>query len=351
MTGAGAVLAVTWWCHTLKEPWSWTPRVYLGVWLLVALMGVSYGLAMRRRHRTQGLTPGDRRAMLWFALGLGVFWLASDWPIATLGGAYLLSVHVVIYIMYTFGAAPLLLVGMPRWMFERILARTRTAGLVTLLATPWIAGVQINLVLLITHLPPVVDTLRSNQAGSFLLDAAWVASAIVAWLPVASPRREDRIASPIYTCAYLFLAFQVFPMLPGSLITFASLPIYRVYELAPRIGSWSAVSDQQLAGALMAIGCTPVVWTLIGVIFIRAADGSDRDQRHDVYDTATGIWTRADGSTDRGQPSPGLGVDGAAVDRPVAGPPTVGPSRVNGVTVNSPIPEGWVSSGVGDGGG
>ena len=101
------------------------------------------------------------------------------------------------------------------------------------------AALQINLVLVITHLPPVVDTLRANQAGSFLLDAAWMVSAVVAWLPVASPLTEDRIRSPMLTCAYLFLAFQVFPMLPGSMITFSTLPVYRVYELAPRIGAWT----------------------------------------------------------------------------------------------------------------
>ncbi len=294
---SGRLLAVTWWCHTLKVPWTWTPRVYLGVWLLVALLGVSYGVAVHRHGREGQRSPDDRRRVIVFYLGLALFWLASDWPIATLGGAYLLSVHVVIYILYTFGAAPLMLVGIPRWMADRILARTRAAGAVSLLATPWIAGLQINVVLVLTHLPPVVDTLRSNQAGSFVLDLAWMVSAIVAWLPVASPRREDRIASAIYTCVYLFLAFQVFPMLPGSLITFASLPVYRVYELAPRIGTWSAISDQQLAGALMAIGCTPVVWSLIGVIFIRAGDDSDRRRRHDVFDTATGLWLRADGTT------------------------------------------------------
>ena len=205
--------------------------------------------------------------------------------------------HVVIYILYTFGAAPLMLLGVPRWMADRILARTRAAAAVSVLATPWIAGLQINVVLVLTHLPPVVDTLRSNQAGSFVLDLAWMVSALIAWLPVASPRVEDRIESAVYTCVYLFLAFQLFPMLPGSLITFASLPVYRVYELAPRIGTWSAISDQQLAGALMAIGCTPVVWTLIGVIFIRASDDGEARRRHDVFDTATGLWLRADGTT------------------------------------------------------
>ncbi len=297
LNGSGAVLALSFWCHTLKVPWSWTPRVYLGGWLMTAVLAGTYALALRRRSRRVGLTRRDRWAAVWFGSGVVLFWVASDWPLATLGGAYLLSAHVVIYMLYTFGAAPLLLVGTPRWMFEAILERTRTAGAVAALATPWIAGLQINAVLVLTHLPPVVDTLRASQLGSFVLDLAWMASAIVAWLPVASPRRTDRIASPIYTCVYLFLAFQLFPMLPGSLITFSGLPVYRVYELAPRIGTWSAISDQQLAGAMMAMGCTPVVWTLIGVIFIRATDDSEDRRRHDVYDTATGLWLRADGTT------------------------------------------------------
>ncbi len=216
---------------------------------MTAALGVAYAVAMRHRRRTQGLTRHDRRAIVWFSLGLAVFWVASDWPLATLGGAYLLSVHVVIYMLYTFGAAPLLLLGVPRWMADRMLARLHGAAMVSALAVPWIAGLQINAVLVLTHLPPVVDTMRASQLGSFALDVIWMVSALVAWLPVASPRTEDRIESPIYTCVYLFLAFQLFPMLPGSLITFAGLPVYRVYELAPRIGSWSAISDQQLAGA------------------------------------------------------------------------------------------------------
>ena len=167
----------------------------------------------------------------------------------------------------------------------------------SLLATPWIAGLQINVVLVLTHLPPVVDTLRSNQAGSFVLDAAWMVSALVAWLPVASPRTEDRIDSPIYTCVYLFLAFQVFPMLPGSLITFASLPVYRVYELAPRIGTWTR-------GQRPAAGRRPHGHRLhaggVGPHRRHLHPGQRRQRpgrRHDVFDTATGLWLRADGTT------------------------------------------------------
>ena len=270
------VLAITWWCHTIKAPWSWTPRVYVGVWLVIVAAAAAYGAVLRRRARSVGLTAGDRRARIWFALGLLVFWIASDWPLATLGGAYLLSVHVVIYMLYTFGAAPLLLLGIRPWMARGVIDRVHGWGVYRTVTVPWVAAVQINAVLVITHLPPVVDTLRASQPGSFALDAAWIVSALIAWVPVAGPFPGDRIRQPLLTCAYLFLAFQLFPMLPGSLITFASVPVYRVYELAPRLGSWSPQSDQQLAGALMAIGCTPVVWGLIAVIFIHASEASHR---------------------------------------------------------------------------
>jgi cytochrome c oxidase assembly factor CtaG len=134
-------------------------------------------------------------------------------------------------------------------------------------------------VLVITHLPGVVDTLRASQFGSFSLDAAWMISALIAWLPVCGPFKGDRIRQPLLVCVYLFLTFQLFPMLPGSLITFATTPVYRVYELAPRLGGWTAESDQQLAGALMAIGCTPVVWGLIVLTFLRAAEASQKRDR------------------------------------------------------------------------
>ena len=79
----------------------WTPRVYVGVWLRGRAAGRQLRLAMRRRAPRRRAHPADRRARIWFSLGLAVFWLASDWPVATLGGAYLLSVHVVIYMLYT----------------------------------------------------------------------------------------------------------------------------------------------------------------------------------------------------------------------------------------------------------
>ena len=122
------VLAVSWWCQSSTLPWTWTPKVYLGVWAMISLLVVPYAIVMRRRARTHGLDGRDKRAILWFALGTMFLWSASDWPLGTLGAGYLLSMHTVLYLIYTMAAAPLLLLGIPSWMARGMLDRLRAWG-------------------------------------------------------------------------------------------------------------------------------------------------------------------------------------------------------------------------------
>jgi cytochrome c oxidase assembly factor CtaG len=61
------------------------------------------------------------------------------------------------------------------------------------------------------------------------------------------------------------------PIVPASFLTFASYPLYSTYELAPRVGSLTALQDQQLAGITMKLGMVPVIWGALAVMFFRWA--------------------------------------------------------------------------------
>lgn len=273
------VLAVSWWCQSTRLPWSWTPKIYVGVWVMMVLIVAPYVWAMRRRARAEGLDARDKRAILWFVLGALALWLASDWPLGLLGSGYLLSIHTTLYIVYTMVAAPLMLIGIPPWMARKMLGKLRAWGAYRWCMRPWIAVIVLNGALVFTHLPFIVDPFRSSQAGSFALDAIWLVSGVVGWLPVISPFRGDRIQAPIWKCVYLFIAFGAFPMLPGAFITFSPLPLYRVYELAPRFGDWTPEEDQQLAGALMKVGNIPILWSVIAAVFVKSALAQNKDER------------------------------------------------------------------------
>lgn len=261
---------MTWWCAATDEPWSWTPRSYPGIWLAMAVLLAGYLWAWRGAPASVATTGrgGARRKRWAFFGGWLVLWAATDWPLGTLGSGYLASAHMVQYVIYTMAAAPLLMVGTPEWMLRRALSKLRAYRLVRALSHPLAAGGIFNVVLLVTHAPPTVDAFRANQFGSFLLDATWLASALLLWLPVCGPLEELKPALPVRG-VYLFLAAGVVPMIPGGFLTFASTPLYAVYELAPRVGGMDALTDQQLAGALMKVGNIPLLWPVLAALFIR----------------------------------------------------------------------------------
>ena len=144
-----------------------------------------------------------------------------DWPLGLLGSGYLLSVHTALYVIYTMVAAPLMLLGIPDWMGRRLLGRLHGWGPYRWAVKPWIAAIVLNVALVFTHIPFIVNTFRSSQFGSFALDAIWLLSGFVGWLPIISPFRAIGSTRPSGKCVYLFIAFGAFPMLPGALITFS----------------------------------------------------------------------------------------------------------------------------------
>lgn len=256
---------ISWWCTALARPWSWQWIPYPGIWAAIALPIVFYG---RSVHRHTGDTDWSKVAQ--FVGGMVVLWLATDWPLGTLGAGYLASAHMTQFLLYTLVAAPLILLGTPEWMARRFTRRLRIER-----PTVWfgrslvITGLVYNAVLLSTHAPGTVQMLRNSQFGSFAMDVAWVVAGLLLWLPVISPLPEGRASSSWAKMAYLFVATSVVAVIPASFLTFTSTPIYGIYELAPRIGSMTALEDQQLAGIIMKIGTIPIVWSTIGVLWFR----------------------------------------------------------------------------------
>lgn len=256
---------ISWWCTALGQPWTWQWVPYPGVWVASLLPMILYGIVIRRHDG-----PVDRRKAIQFFAGMLVFWVASDWPLATLGAGYLASAHMTQFLLYTLVSAPLLLLGTPEWLARRLLDRLHLTRAVTWLGSSLVvSGILYNTVLLGTHAPATVDVLRNSQLGSFAMDVSWMLGGFVLWLPIISPISEGRVESTFAKMAYLFVTTSVVAVVPASFLTFAGTPIYSIYELAPRIGSVTAIEDQQLAGIVMKIVTTPIIWTTIAVLWFR----------------------------------------------------------------------------------
>jgi putative membrane protein len=181
---------------------------------------------------------------------------------------YLYSVHMVQHLLFTLVVALLLLAGTPGWLARRVLGRGPLLRVVKSLSRPVPNLAQFNLVLVLSHWPLVVEATVRHHPLHFVAHAVLLVSAVVMWMPVASPLREVPRVKPPTQMLYLFLQ-TIVPTVPASFLTFGSTPLYRIYATFPRLWGVSALSDQQIAGLIMKIGGGLFLWSAIAVIFFR----------------------------------------------------------------------------------
>jgi len=117
------------------------------------------------------------------------------------------------------------------------------------------------------HLPPLYDAaLRSPHTLLHLEHACYLVTGLLLWWPVVhdSPRRLGSATRAAYVFAAFVLASPI-----GLVLALVPEPIYAFYESAPRTWGLSAITDQQLAGATMALEQAFVFFAVFAVFFVR----------------------------------------------------------------------------------
>jgi cytochrome c oxidase assembly factor CtaG len=257
-------MPIQWWCSATGLAWSWTWRTYPGVWLMVLGLGLP-ALVSRSMSR------GQRARWL---LGTALVWAGLDWPLGTLGAGYLLTAHAVQLLLLVYVAVPILLTGVPSGWLDHVHGHPPVERLLRAATHPAVAALASSAVFVGSHVPFVLDTVRPSQLGSCALDIAWLVAGLLLWWPVvlAVPARPW-FSAPV-KILYLFLS-----SLPctgiGMVLTLTTLPLYALYELAPRVHDISARADQQAAGILMWVVAHLMTLAAISVVFFQWA-GRDR---------------------------------------------------------------------------
>jgi putative membrane protein len=244
-------------------PW----HAHADVWALFGSILAAYFIAARRHRRDTGeVTPV--RTERFFVAGIAVLWLGADWPIHDLAERYLFSVHMTQHLLFTLVAAPLLIVGMPPWMLRRLLRPRGVRTVFRFMTRPLVALIFFNSVLLFTHWPEIMDAAVRSEWTHFSLHVLITTSALVMWWPIMSPLPEMPPLSPPGQMMYLFLQ-SLAPTIPASFLTFGHTLLYPVYGTFPRIWGISPLTDQLVAGLIMKLIGSAILWCVIGTIFFR----------------------------------------------------------------------------------
>jgi putative membrane protein len=260
---------------TVLTWWNADP-VTLG--LLVVLLG-GYLLALGPLR--ERLLPGvvvPRGRIIAYLSGVALLALTLLSPLDTLGREYLLTARVAqILIIVTF-VAPLLMIGLPDELARRLLpvrSWREAAG------TPLFVVIMVlafNTIVLFWQIPRYYDLAAQNTLWHNIANISYLLAGVLTWWPLLTPAdRRGRMSSPLQMA---YLALESLPIdVFGIAIIFAPGVLYSVYAHAPRITGLSAIVDQQIAGALLALPGNLLDILFMSIIFFVWIDRIEQAQR------------------------------------------------------------------------
>jgi putative membrane protein len=266
--------------HASAPTWTAHPEV----WLLIVVLVAGYFGALRYLSHARvpiDEEPATQTQKLFFLSGVVMLWIGADWPLHDLSEDFLFSAHMVQHTLFSLVAPPLLLLGLPAWLLRTLLASLKLERAVRTLTRPLVALLLFNFVIVVTHMPSVVDTAVGSELVHFLVHTVLFSSSVLMWWPVVDPLPELKRLSEPGKMLYLFLQ-SIVPTVPASFLTFSDGVLYESYAGFPRLWGIDVVTDQRMAGLVMKIGGGLLLWLAIAILFFRWNANEEREDAEEV---------------------------------------------------------------------
>jgi len=250
------------------DPWRFVSNVE--VYLLVAFLVGAY-VYMVRVIGPKAVAPGEpvitRSNLRSFVGAMLLLFVGSTWPLHQIAEGYLYSAHMLQHMMLSYFMPPLVLLATPEWLLRVLVGKGTTYRVVRFFSMPVVAAVLFNGIVMISHIPDVVNQSTSNGPLHYLVHFAIVSTAILMWMPVVGPFKELHMR-PAGKMIYLFLQ-SVVPTVPAAWLALAEGTVYNSYEQPVRVWGLGPISDQQVAGVIMKIGGGVFLWAVVITLFVR----------------------------------------------------------------------------------
>lgn len=255
--------------------WNLDPAALIALTLLLGGYALAVG-PLRTRIPDSQPVPPKRIALFvagWVSLALTIIS-----PLDTLGRYYLFSAHTAqLFIIITL-STPLLMAGLPDWLSRLFLPTQRMREASGDLLFSVIAVLLFNGLVLIWHAGPLYEAALHNNFWHDAQLLTFVVAGTLTWWPLLTPANHHiRLASPLQI---LYLAGESIPLdVFGVYTIFTQSIFYHTYAVAPRLWGISAITDQQIAGGILAVPGNVVDVILMSVVFFAWIERMERAQR------------------------------------------------------------------------
>lgn len=237
---------------------------------VAAITVVSVALLLRHGR-------ANHRRARWVSLTLATILLAGVWftPLNTVAQHYLLSAHLLQITLLMGAIPPLLLLALPRHPDLRL---PKWIGRVLHLAVhPLVAIIAVNGAFFGWHLAAPYQAAMANGNLYGLEQATLLLTSVMFWWPIVTPFASSRKSmSPLGKIGYIVLA-TIPQTFGGLVVALAHHTLFPLYALAPRLMGLDAITDQQIAGAAIALVSKIALFTAFTVIFVGMLNTSPSD--------------------------------------------------------------------------
>ena len=227
--------------------------------LIVLTLAVWLWLA---RRAAQPPTAAERFAFAGALVLLAGVWLT---PLATLAQHYLLAAHLL-QVLILMGPVPaLLLLSLPRDV--GIVTRSKLRPL-RFAVHPVVAIIAVNAGFIVWHLTPAYDAALQQGWVYDLMQTTLLLVSVLFWWPIVAPCSPPaRALSGFGKLGYILLA-TIPQTLGGLLVALAGHVLYSGYGTGPQLVGVDAMTDQQIAGASIALVSKIALFAAFWVVFM-----------------------------------------------------------------------------------
>jgi putative membrane protein len=251
--------------HHHSTSGSWEMSVLLT--LAIVFVALAYLRGWLHLRSTDGRIPARRAAS--FLGGLLLIWIAVASPMAALDHQ-LLTIHMLQHLLLMTLAPPLVWLGEPLMAFATGLPRATVSvlqirspliqNLGSVVTQPAFCLFAASAALVGWHIPGAFALGMNSGAWHLVQQTTFLATGFLFWWPVIHP--WPSVSRPeLATILYLFFATLPCDILSGFLV-FCDRVVYPDYLSSSHFFGFSALGDQQCAGALM--------WTCVTIVYLVA---------------------------------------------------------------------------------
>jgi putative membrane protein len=263
------------------EAVGWRPHPE--VWLLLgSLLGLAvYAVkVLGPKVVPEGEPVATRRQKGFFAFGMVVLWVATDWPLHDIGEERLYAFHMVQHFLLTLVVPPVFLLAIPTWLPKAVLGGGLVDKAIHKLARPVPVLVIFAAVTMLTHWATIVNLSVEQGWFHYLAHVVIVTASLLVWMPICGPYPELRASLPVQMI--LLFVISIVPTVPASWLTYGETVLYTVYDRDPRMWGVTVLEDQQAAGLFMKVVGTFYLWGIITSIFVRWSIRHEQAERAGV---------------------------------------------------------------------